>query len=149
MHPVIIAGLLVGVLDILAAFAVGYGFRGSPPSRVLQGIASGLLGPPAFTGGTATAALGLFLHFVIAFAVAGVYYAVSRWWRLLVERPFLVGLLYGVAVYWMMNAIVLPLSRLPRGPRPAPLSVTFVMIVIHMVFVGLPTSLTIARSRRR
>jgi len=33
--------------------------------RILQAIASGLLGPDAFTGGWSIAALGLALHFLI------------------------------------------------------------------------------------
>jgi hypothetical protein len=43
-HPVIIAGVLVGILDILAAFVVRYWLTRASPVRVLQGIASGLLG---------------------------------------------------------------------------------------------------------
>ena len=148
-HPIISAGVLVGVLDILAAFIVRYSFTGGSPVRVLQGIASGLLGPAAFSGGAMTAALGLLLHFVIAFAVAGVYYFASRRWRLLVRQPIVFGILYGIGVYWVMNAIVLPLSRLPMGPRTPPVSLTLVMTVVHMLFVGLPIALTVARSDQR
>jgi hypothetical protein len=144
VHPVITAGVLVGILDILAAFIVRYWFTRASPVRVLQGIASGLLGPAAFTGGAATAVLGMFLHLAIAFAVAGVYYAASRRWRILVQHPIVSGVLYGVAVHWVMNQIVLPLSRLPIGPRTPPLSFTLAMVVVHMLFVGLPIALTVA-----
>jgi hypothetical protein len=147
-HPVIIAGVLVGILDILAAFVVRYWLTRASPVRVLQGIASGLLGAAAFTGGAATAVLGMFLHFVIAFAVAGVYYATSRRWRFLVQHPIFSGIVYGVAVHWVMNTIVLPLSRLPMGPRTPPFSFTLIMIVVHMLFVGLPIALTVTRSSR-
>ena len=45
-----------------------------------------------------------------------------------------VGLLYGIAVYFFMNLVVLPLSRVPHRPFvPSP-----VMIAIHMLCVGLP-----------
>jgi hypothetical protein len=44
------AGSACGVLDITAALVV-YGFFGLKPVRLLQGIASGLLGPRAFSGG--------------------------------------------------------------------------------------------------
>ena len=149
VHPVIIAGVLVGILDILAAFIVRYGFTRTSPVRVLQGIASGLLGPAAFTGGAATAVFGMFLHLVIAFAVAGVYYIASRRWRLLVQHPIVFGVLYGVAVHWVMNQVVLPLSRFPMGPRTPPFTFTLAMVVVHMLFVGLPIALTVARSERR
>lgn len=148
VHPVITAGVLVGILDILAAFVVRYWFTRAGPVRVLQGIASGVLGPAAFGGGATTAVLGMFLHLVIAFAVAGVYYVASRRWQFLVQHPIPSGILYGVAVHSVMNAIVLPLSRLPVGPRTPPLSFTLAMVVVHIIFVGLPIALTVARSQR-
>jgi hypothetical protein len=148
VHPVITAGVLVGILDILAAFVVRYSFSRVSPVRVLQGIASGLLGPAAFAGGPATAVLGMFLHLVIAFGVAGVYYAVSRKWRFLVHHPIVSGVLYGVTVHAVMNGIVLPSSRFPIGPRTPPLSFTLVMVIVHIFFVGLPVSLTVAHSDR-
>ena len=49
LHPIITAGVLVGILDSLAAFIVRYSFTSTSPVRVLQGIASGVLGPGAFT----------------------------------------------------------------------------------------------------
>src|SRR5882724_7299825 len=47
-------GLIAGILDMTTAF-----IRWRPPVRLLQGIASGLLGPHAFQGGWGTAVLGL------------------------------------------------------------------------------------------
>src|SRR5260370_18356751 len=67
--PLLWAGLACGILDITAALIV-YGFFGLKPIRLLQGIASGLLGPQAFEGGLATALLGLLCHFLIAFTAA-------------------------------------------------------------------------------
>lgn len=140
IHPIVIGGLAVGVLDILAAFAVRAAFTGTwRPMLLLQGIASGLLGPSAFRGGVKTAALGLLLHFFIAFVAAGVYYVASRRLSLLVRRPIVSGLTYGVIVYVVMNQVVLPLSRVaPRTPRP---SVAATLILVHMLFVGLPIAL--------
>src|SRR5471030_331245 len=80
---IFLGGLIAGTLDILAAF-LNLHRVGVAPERVLQGIASGLLGRSSFRGGMATAALGLFCHFLIAFGAAAVYYAVSRRLRVLV-----------------------------------------------------------------
>jgi len=66
------AGLLAGVLDITAAF-VTWVPQGVPPVRILQGIASGLLGPQAFKEGIQTALLGGALHFLIALSAAAVF----------------------------------------------------------------------------
>ena len=119
---------------------------GVQPTRVLQGIASGLLGPAAFQGGLRTAALGLALHFVIAFVCAAVYYAASRVLPVLAQRAVVCGMLYGVAVHLFMNQIVLPLSRV--NFRTPPWQFVAVMIVIHMLFVGLPIALAVRRAAR-
>lgn len=138
------AGALAGVLDIAAAFALS-GLRGVGPARVLRYIASGLLGAAALRGGAATAALGLLLHFVIATTAAAVYYAASRRIAVLAAHPVPSGLLYGVAVYFFMNLVVLPLSAVARRPFvPSP-----AMIAIHMLCVGLPIALVLRRREGR
>ena len=144
-HPVIVGGTAAGILDILAAFAFR-GAAGVSPVRVLQGIASGLLGPSAFQGGGASALLGLVLHFVIAFGAAAVYYGASKVLPVLVRRAVLCGLAYGVLVHLFMNQVVLPLSRV--NFRTPPWTFVATMIVIHMLFVGLPIALSVRRASR-
>jgi hypothetical protein len=145
LRAILWAGLACGVLDITAAFVV-YGFFGLRPIRLLQGIAAGLLGPRALDGGLATALLGLLCHFFIAFTAASVYFAVSRWVPFLVHHAVFSGVLYGVAVYFFMNRIVVPLSAARKYPFSFKMMV--IGIVIHMLCVGLPISLTIRRVSR-
>ena len=135
-------GTACGVLDITAAFVV-YGWFGLRPVRLLQGIAAGLLGPRAFEGGLATAAMGLLCHFVIAFGAATVYFAMSRGVRFLVDHAVLSGVLYGMAVYFFMNRIVVPLSAARKFPFSFKMMV--VGVVIHIFCVGLPISLSVRR----
>jgi uncharacterized membrane protein YagU involved in acid resistance len=137
------AGLLCGILDITAAFVVyGLLYR-VKPGRILQGIASGLLGSNAFGGGVATELLGLVCHFVIAFGAAAVYLLVSHGISFLIQHAVIAGALYGVAVYFFMNLVVVPLSA--AGPRPFSFRAMLIGIVIHIFCVGLPISLTIRR----
>ncbi len=143
--PLLWAGLACGILDITAALIV-YGFFGLKPIRLLQGIASGLLGPQAFEGGLATALLGLLCHFLIAFTAAAVYFAASRVVHFLIQHSIVSGVLYGVAVYFFMNRIVLPLSAASK--RPFSIRMMVVGILIHMFCVGLPISLTVRRFSR-
>ena len=136
-------GLIAGTLDILSAFLLltkpGFG-----PMRLLQGIASGLLGRSSFSGGWKTAALGLVCHFAIAFGAAAAYVAVSRKMRVLVQRPVICGLLYGIPVYLVTNFVVVPLSKI--GMRPiGPLSGVALGLGILMVLVGLPIGLATRR----
>jgi len=129
------ATLLVGTLDISDAF-IFYGLRGISPIRILQGIASGVLGRAAFSMGHRSALLGLFFHFFIAFSASTVFFLASG--RLpLTRHPFFYGTLFGVALYCVMNYIVLPLSKI--GWRPTPPLVPLVNGVAALVFcIGIP-----------
>jgi len=142
VRAVLWAGFACGVLDITAAFIV-YGFFGAKPVPLLQGIASGLLGPRAFQGGLATAMLGLLCHFVIAFGAAAVYFAASRAIPFLIQNAVVSGALYGVAVYFFMNRIVVQLSAAAK--RPFSLKLMIVGVIIHIFCVGLPISLSVRR----
>jgi hypothetical protein len=142
IRAVLWAGFACGVLDITAALVV-YGFFGAKPVPLLQGISSGLLGPKAFNGGLATALLGLLCHFVIAFGAATVYFGASQTIRFLIENAAVSGVLYGVAVYFFMNRIVVPLSAAAK--RPFSLKLMIVGVIIHIFCVGLPISLSIRR----
>lgn len=135
-------GVACGVLDITAAFVV-YGAFGARPIPLLQGIAAGLLGPNARNGGLATAALGLACHFVIAFSAAALYYVLSRWLHFLVQQTIIAGALYGVAVYFFMNLVVVPLSAARKFPFS--FKMMAIGVAIHIVCVGLPIAIAVRR----
>jgi hypothetical protein len=136
------ACLVAGTLDLSDAL-IFYGLRGVAPSRILQSIASGVLGRAAFTQGTRSAVLGVMLHYFIATTVAAIYIFASR--RLPLSRhPFLWGSLYGGVVYIVMNYVVLPLSKI--GLRPTPPLVPLINGVAAIVFcIGVPTALIARR----
>lgn len=136
------AGLTCGAMDITAALLV-YGYLGAKPLQLLQGIAGGVLGPKTFQGGPATAALGLLLHFVIAFGAASVYFAASQALPILLQQAALCGVLYGIAVYFFMNRIVVPLSHATKFPFS--IKGMAIGVVIHIFCVGLPIALSIRR----
>jgi uncharacterized membrane protein YagU involved in acid resistance len=136
------AGLTCGWLDLTAALLT-WGLQGVSPVRLLQAIASGLLGLQSFRGGWPTALLGVLCHFFIAYSVATLFYLASRKLKFMTRHAIFSGLAYGVAVYLVMYWIVIPLSRL----QPAPLSLArnATAIVTHIVCVGLPISLVVRR----
>ena len=137
LKAVAAGGLLAGALDLTQALSL-FG------ARVPLSIAAGLLGRAAFRAGVGTYALGVFLHFLIAFSAAAVYYAAS--WRLafLKEHPLVCGLFYGGAVEEVMNLLVLPLSALhARGPYA--LHDLILGLLVHIVVVGLPISFSVRR----
>ncbi|HJS73103.1 MAG TPA: hypothetical protein VJ921_02365 [Vicinamibacteria bacterium] len=130
--------LTVAVLDILDAFVFA-GLRGVAPIRVLQGIASGLLGRESFDGGGATALLGACIHVFISFSVVSVYSLASARLSFLTRRPWIFGPLYGLLVYLFMYRVVLPLSA-SAGPKYTPVSVAN-QLFAHLFLVGLPAAL--------
>ena len=136
-------GLTAAALDITYAF-IFFGLRGVSAIRILQSIASGLLGKAAYRAGVAAAALGAVLHVAIALVMAAVYVAASRALPLLNRRPWLWGPLYGIGCYLVMNYGVLLLRF---GPQPAPpIEVLTGGVAIHMFGVGLPIALFAARA---
>ena len=146
MQPIFWGGLIAGTLDICAAFLTAWLRAGIGPYRLLQFVASGLLGPASFEGAAKTALVGLALHYLIATIWTIVFYLASRKWLSLIERPVMFGLLYGIAVYTFMNFVVLPLSLVARRPITA-VGTTIGSLTI-MFCIGLPIALIVRRFSR-
>ena len=142
---ILTAGFMVGVLDIGDAIAVTWLLGGSP-LRMLQGIASGIVGASAFTGGTLTALLGLGIHFFIAYAVAAIYVLASLRLPVLIRRAIPCSLAYGLAVHAVMKLVVLPLAGF--GPPRWTLISIVNGVGAHLLFVGLPIGLATRRAAR-
>ena len=145
-RAILVGILAVAVLDILEPI-VFYGFRGVPPIRIFQSVASGLLGREAYAGGFPSAALGGALHLLVASVVVLVYWLASRRMRVLTERPVVCGVLYGLGVYAVMTFIVIPLSAIGGGLRIPALPALLNGIFAHVVCVGPPTAFA-ARAAR-
>ena len=144
LKTIVFGGLLAGVLDLTAACVSGYLINGISPVRIFQSIASGLLGRASAEGGAATAILGIFLHFVIAFGATIVFYFASRRIKFLARQAIVSGVLYGVAVYWFMQLIVLPLSAFPYKKQLIPEPNQFITgMIIHIFCIGLPIALVV------
>ena len=145
LHPalkaVILGGVVAGAFDITYAF-IFYGMRGIPATRILQSVASGLLGQASYSGGFASAALGLLLHFLIAIAAAATFYAVSRRFTWLIQHAFVSGAIFGLCVYVVMNFVVVPLSAFPHKLAFPPI-VLVTGLFVHMFLVGVPIALFI------
>jgi hypothetical protein len=127
-------GLVAAVADLVEVTGF-YSARGVPAIRVLQGVASGLLGRAAFSGGAASALLGLLLDLTIVYAIVAVYHLAARHWPELARRPLTYGPLYGLVTYTVMYHVVLPLSAAGGGAKSLAASVNGV--VCHVLILGL------------
>ena len=125
-----------------------YWYRGTAPSRILQSVASGVLGSDAYQGGASTAALGLGLHYLNALLITAIFFAAAALVPALVRRPVPIGVAYGIVVYLVMNYVVVPLSRI--GPRPTPPTPIWVTgVLVHMFLIGVPIVVAASRAMRR
>jgi hypothetical protein len=140
----LIGGFVVGALDAVDA-VVFFGLRGVAPARIFQGIAAGLLGRPAFQGGQGVVALGVALHFLIALLIVITCYLMSGGLRILIDRPWICGPVFGLGAYGVMNYVVIPLSATRAGAFAWPVFLNG--IGIHMAGIGVPSAL-FARAAR-
>jgi hypothetical protein len=141
LKPIAFATLVAGTLDILFAIALTL-FHGREPANMLRFVASGPF-PSATNMGTAGAILGLIVHFALMAVMATAFVLVVRGKPQMLRQPVLVGIVFGVATYVVMNLLVLPL-RFPAAYPPRLMSVATQMFA-HVVLVGLPFAL-IARA---
>ena len=144
---VVTGGVVAGLLDITYACAYWAIKAGTPPTRIFQSVATGVLGKDAFGGGMASAALGLTLHMLIAMAMAFAYFAAARRLPLLWQRPVLMGAAYGLFLYLFMRFVVVPLSAAGGGGGGGgDLLWLGLSVAVHMFLVGVPIALFASRA---
>ena len=132
-------GVLAGLLDIV--FAISFaGWNGTAPARLLQIVASGLVGTAAFSGGAGTATLGLLVHFALSIGWAGIFLALTTLRPALALHPYVSGVAFGVVVFLVMRLVVLPLSAFPFPVSFKPLATTLDLLS-HTLLFGVPIAL--------
>jgi uncharacterized membrane protein YagU involved in acid resistance len=112
ISPILLGGIIAGTLDIGAASLI----NSAKPTRILQVIASGLLGKSAFADDS-TVALGLVLQWAMSIIIASIFVFAVRWRPVLKRHWVKAGLAYGVVIFFVMNYVVLPLSAIGHAPR--------------------------------
>lgn len=136
LPTVLWATLIAGALDICAAM-LSVQLRGIPAIQAVKGVAAGWLGREAFAGGGGVIALGFASHFFIMGVIAAVFYLATRAFPILTERWIWAGVAFGIAVYFAMTFIVVPLSAFPTSGPPS-LASMLLNIGIMVTCVGLP-----------
>ena len=110
--PILLGGVIAGTLDIGAASLI----NSARPTRILQVIASGLLGKSALADNS-TMELGLVLQWAMSIIIASIFVVAVQWTPVLRRHWLKAGLAYGVVIFLVMNYVVLPLSALGHPPR--------------------------------
>jgi uncharacterized membrane protein YagU involved in acid resistance len=108
LAAILLGGFIAGTVDIGVACLI----NGRTPIFICQVIAGGVLGRESLHGGLGSAALGLALQWAMSLIIAAIFVAAAQIMPFLARRWLLSGLAYGVGVYFVMNLIVVPLSRI-------------------------------------
>jgi hypothetical protein len=143
LGTVLLGGLIAGALDLTFAF-VFYWPQGATPLRILQTIASGVLGRGSFEMGATSAALGAFFHFFISVCAAGIYYLASLRIPFLTRRVALAGASFGILMFLAMRLIVLPLSAI--GLRPMKVGNAIGELCSHIFLFGMVIAYAASRA---
>lgn len=128
--------LLVGLLDILAAFISFYLSTGKSPLIVLKFISSAVMGAHAYNEGVVSVLLGLVLHFVVAFLFTLFFFLLYKPLRLYAYNTYIIAIVYGSFIWLVMNRLVLPLTSVKQSSFQLWEAAKAVMILV--VMIGLP-----------
>jgi hypothetical protein len=146
---ILYGGLIAGILDGADAVLFYYFTFGVTPSQLFQNIAGHLLGKQAFHEGAATVALGVCIHFFIAFSAAATYWAFTRRLPGIIDKPFIFGPIFGIGLYFFMQHAVIPLTAIPKRAVPPGPGEIVDQLLSHMLCVGLSIALMARRSAHR
>lgn len=145
LRPIVLGGMFIFLIQCIHQWIVITLIQQTPYNLIWQYIASGILGNAAFEGGIITALLGVLIHLIISFVVAGVF-ILSAARILLVRRyPIAGSLLYGFGVFIVMNMVVTPLSAAPPLPTPT-IPWLIEAIIEHILAIGLPLGILVRRN---
>ena len=140
----LIAGLIAGALDIIAACIHGYLRNETTPEQILRGIAGGAFGKEAAADGNMMIIWGLLFHFLIAMSFTFLFFLLARTFPSLVKYPVPVAILYGAFVWVFMRYVVLNyISTIKIRPIVGKEVILHQIIgaIILMICIGLPNAL--------
>ena len=132
------AGLIVGTLDILAAFIQVYSKTQKSPIIVLNFIASGVFGKEAFAGGDKMAVFGLLFHYFIAFSFTLLFFVLYPRLKRMISNKLTLGIVYGLFIWFVMQFLIVPLSQATSMKLSAEGAITAILILI--ICIGIPLS---------
>lgn len=137
---ILLAGFLVGSLDIIAALTNFYIQTGKNPVVVLRYIASAVFGKKdAYDpNNNLMPALGLLFHYGIAYGWTTFFFLIYPRLKFMSATRILTGFLYGIFVWAMMTFVVIPLTSL--GSSPLVLKQAIIAIAILILAIGMPLS---------
>ncbi len=135
-----LAGFLVGSLDILAAMANFYIQTGKDPVIVLRYIARAVFGKEAAydEANSLMPVWGLLFHFIIAYSWTTLFFLLYLRFKFMSANRVLTGIVYGVFIWVMMTRVIIPLTTL--GSSPIVWKQALIAIGILIIAISMPLS---------
>lgn len=144
---VLLAGIIVGTLDITVAMLQFFIKTGKDPFIVPKFVASGVFGNAAMKGGADMIAWGFLFHYIIALCFTVFFFWLISRRPALLQNRLLTGIGYGVFTWAVMRFVVVPLSFTTK--QPSTLSGTLIAILILIVCIGIPLAYMAAAFRKQ
>ncbi len=141
---ILLTGLLVGTLDGLATLAWNYKAN---PAIIFEYIAFGVFGKSAFAGGAKMVLWGILFHYIIAVTFTAVFILTYTWFYKIFKNRYLIAFEFGLISWFVMNIIVIPLSKI--GIKPFRVVPTVTGMIVLIIAIGLPIALIADRRRKR
>ena len=133
-------GLIAGTMDALAASCQFFLRTGKSPAGVWRYVASAVVRADAAVGPDARVALGIALHFVIALAWTALFFLAASRFRVVRGNPWIIGPLYGLLVWVLMNRVLVPLTLI-GPPKAFNAMQAAIGALIIVVCIGIPIAL--------
>lgn len=135
----LLGGYTVATFDML--FAIAYWApHGVSATRILQTIATWVLGPAAYSGGTTSALLGAALYGHLMWGVVAFYNWLGKRHPVLLRRPVPCGAAYGVLAYAFIFHVMGPLLS-GTAADYSDAGWIAACVVVFMILVGIPCAL--------
>ncbi|MBL0270186.1 MAG: hypothetical protein IPP99_16410 [Chitinophagaceae bacterium] len=144
---IVSAGLLVGILDGIAAIISYLVKGGKHPEKIFHFIASAVFGSTALKGGTDMLIAGITFHLLIAMIWTIIFFWAYANIKTLRTCWILTGIGYGAMVWAIMTQLIVPLSKAPAIPFNWKQAVIGMLIII--VAIGLPLAAIAANQSKR
>lgn len=144
---ILLAGIIVGTLDIIAAMLQFFIKTGKDPLIVLKFVASGVFGPAALKDGADMIVWGFLFHYLIAISFTIFFFWLCSKFPSLLNHRLLTGIGYGIFAWSFMRFVVLPFSLTAK--QPFNLTAAIIAASIIVVCIGIPLAFMAAAFRKR
>jgi uncharacterized membrane protein YagU involved in acid resistance len=135
---ILLAGLLVGTLDLSAALINFYVNTHKDPTIVLRYIASAVFGKTkAYSGEINMLFMGAIFHYLIAYFFTILFFILYLNFNIMSKNRLITGIAYGILIWAVMNLIVVPiaLNIYVKWNKQ-----TWINLLILICMIGIPLS---------